>query len=239
MATIAVLGTLDSKGEEHAFVAGLIAARGHRPLLIDVGTGGPATVVPDITREQVAAAIARVVDAQREIGDRVVGAGVAGLANVLTVRKVDDLTVGVDLFRAQNDFPESLAFPSFSMRATAQLASAGTCLGTPIGTGPFVMQSWSTNELVVTKNPNYWRTDPTKPTVKLPFLDKISYILVAESSQRAAAVRKKTVDAAIFTGRTDNTFIADLEQRKKSVTAHFKCQHTTPLQRLTDVTTWL
>lgn len=145
------------------------------------------------------------------------GAGVAGLANVLTVRKVDDLTVGVDLFRAQNDFPESLAFPSFSMRATAQLASAGTCLGTPIGTGPFVMQSWSTNELVVTKNPNYWRTDPTKPTVKLPFLDKISYILVAESSQRAAAVRKKTVDAAIFTGRTDNTFIADLEQRKSAV----------------------
>ncbi|MEY2751127.1 MAG: hypothetical protein RLZZ550_1098 [Verrucomicrobiota bacterium] len=56
MATIAVLGTLDSKGEEHAFVAGLIAARGHRSLLIDVGTGGPATVVPDVTREQVAAA---------------------------------------------------------------------------------------------------------------------------------------------------------------------------------------
>jgi uncharacterized protein (UPF0261 family) len=56
MATIAVLGTLDSKGEEHAFVAGLIAARGHQALLIDVGTGGPATVVPAVTREQVAAA---------------------------------------------------------------------------------------------------------------------------------------------------------------------------------------
>jgi len=56
MATIAVLGTLDSKGEEHAFVAGLIAARGHRPLLIDVGTGGPASIQPDVTREEVAAA---------------------------------------------------------------------------------------------------------------------------------------------------------------------------------------
>ena len=55
MATIAVLGTLDSKGEEHAFVAALIARLGHKPLLIDVGTGGPATVQPDITREQVAA----------------------------------------------------------------------------------------------------------------------------------------------------------------------------------------
>ena len=56
MATIAVLGTLDSKGEEHAFVAALIARHGHNPLLIDVGTGGPATVQPDFTREQVAAA---------------------------------------------------------------------------------------------------------------------------------------------------------------------------------------
>ncbi|MGA0029464.1 MAG: Tm-1-like ATP-binding domain-containing protein [Opitutales bacterium] len=56
MATIAVLGTLDSKGEEHAFVAALIARHGHQPLLIDVGTGGPATVQPDVTREQVAAA---------------------------------------------------------------------------------------------------------------------------------------------------------------------------------------
>ncbi|HAZ65740.1 MAG TPA: hypothetical protein DCY41_03170 [Opitutae bacterium] len=55
MATIAVLGTLDSKGEEHAFVAKLIKARGHQALMIDVGTGAPPTVKPDITREEVAA----------------------------------------------------------------------------------------------------------------------------------------------------------------------------------------
>lgn len=56
MATIAVLGTLDSKGDEHAFVADRIRARGHRVVLIDVGSGGPPTVTPDVTREQVAAA---------------------------------------------------------------------------------------------------------------------------------------------------------------------------------------
>lgn len=56
MATIAVLGTLDSKGEEHAFVAGLIRERGHVALLIDVGSGGPPVVKPDISREEVAAA---------------------------------------------------------------------------------------------------------------------------------------------------------------------------------------
>ena len=56
MATIAVLGTLDSKGEEHAFVASLIRERGHVPLLIDVGTGAPPTVQPDISRDEIAAA---------------------------------------------------------------------------------------------------------------------------------------------------------------------------------------
>lgn len=56
MATIAVIGTLDSKGEEHAFVADLIRARGHEALLIDVGSGSAPTVTPDVTREEVIAA---------------------------------------------------------------------------------------------------------------------------------------------------------------------------------------
>jgi uncharacterized protein (UPF0261 family) len=56
MATIAVLGTLDTKGREHAFVAERIRARGHGTLLIDVGTGVEPAVTPDILRAEVAAA---------------------------------------------------------------------------------------------------------------------------------------------------------------------------------------
>lgn len=56
MSTVAVLGTLDTKGEEHAFVAERIRARGHQALLIDVGSGSEPGVEPDITREEVAAA---------------------------------------------------------------------------------------------------------------------------------------------------------------------------------------
>ncbi|MEW6305894.1 MAG: Tm-1-like ATP-binding domain-containing protein [Verrucomicrobiota bacterium] len=55
MATIAILGTMDSKGEEHAFIAGLIRQRGHQTLVIDVGTLEPPKLKPDITREAVAA----------------------------------------------------------------------------------------------------------------------------------------------------------------------------------------
>lgn len=56
MSTIAVIGTLDSKGQEHAFVAAEIRKRGHAVLLIDLGTGGDPVVAPDITRFEVATA---------------------------------------------------------------------------------------------------------------------------------------------------------------------------------------
>ena len=56
MPTIAVLGTLDSKGAEHAFVAEQIRARGHDAMLIDVGTGGEPEVKPELSRFEVAAA---------------------------------------------------------------------------------------------------------------------------------------------------------------------------------------
>ena len=56
MSTIAVLGTLDSKGAEHAFVAQQIRARGHDVVLVDVGTGGEPEVKPEVSRFEVAAA---------------------------------------------------------------------------------------------------------------------------------------------------------------------------------------
>ena len=53
MSTIAVLGTYDSKGHELDFVARRIAARGHVPLRIDVGTLEPPVVTPDVPREAI------------------------------------------------------------------------------------------------------------------------------------------------------------------------------------------
>jgi uncharacterized protein (UPF0261 family) len=56
MAAIAVLGTLDTKGLEHAFVAERIRAAGHAPRRVDGGPGGPPQVPPDVSRAEVAAA---------------------------------------------------------------------------------------------------------------------------------------------------------------------------------------
>jgi uncharacterized protein (UPF0261 family) len=56
MITIAVLGTFDTKGEEHSYVAELIRARGHNPLLIDVGTLEAPKAEADVPRSEIATA---------------------------------------------------------------------------------------------------------------------------------------------------------------------------------------
>jgi uncharacterized protein (UPF0261 family) len=56
MPTIAILGTMDTKGAEHGYVANLIRQRGHNVLIIDVGTLEESRLKPDITRAEVSAA---------------------------------------------------------------------------------------------------------------------------------------------------------------------------------------
>ncbi|MBC7980929.1 MAG: Tm-1-like ATP-binding domain-containing protein [Armatimonadetes bacterium] len=56
MPTIAVLGTLDTKGHEHAAVVEAIRQRGFSTLLINVGSHGPPTVAADVDASQVAEA---------------------------------------------------------------------------------------------------------------------------------------------------------------------------------------
>jgi uncharacterized protein (UPF0261 family) len=95
MPTIAILGTMDTKGVEHGFVAEVIRQRGHNVLVIDVGTLGEAQLKPDITREEVAAAaqvdLAALV-AKRDRGEAVAamsrGAPVL-LAKLAAERRVD------------------------------------------------------------------------------------------------------------------------------------------------------
>lgn len=137
-------------------------------------------------------------------------------ANILTFVAVDDSTVKFILARPQNDFLGTLyASGRFFMRADSQLTPS-TCANTAVGTGPFKMVSWDTNSLVVEKNADYWRTDPNTGA-KLPYLDKITFTNVKEGSQRAAAVRKGTYDAGMFSSFGEATFIRDLRQRRSVV----------------------
>lgn len=78
MATIAVLGTLDTKGHEHLFVAEQLRKLGHNTLLIDVGCTGQPQVEPDITCWEVASLAGVDLKALIAKGDR--GESVAAMA---------------------------------------------------------------------------------------------------------------------------------------------------------------
>ena len=56
MATILLIGTLDTKGMEFAFVRDLISGRGHQTLVMDAGIAGEPAFAPDITASAVAEA---------------------------------------------------------------------------------------------------------------------------------------------------------------------------------------
>jgi uncharacterized protein (UPF0261 family) len=53
---IAIVGTLDTKGGEIAYLKELITKRGHKALVIDIGMGGKPSITADITAEEIAAA---------------------------------------------------------------------------------------------------------------------------------------------------------------------------------------
>ena len=68
--TILLIGTLDTKGAEFAYVRGLITERGHKTVVMDTGVGGEPPFVPDISATEVAEAGHKSLTALREAGDR-------------------------------------------------------------------------------------------------------------------------------------------------------------------------
>jgi uncharacterized protein (UPF0261 family) len=78
MATIVVLGTFDTKGPEHAFLAARIRDLGHDPLLVDAGGFDTVHLAADVTRERVAAEAGLDLAALRRQADR--GAMVTAMA---------------------------------------------------------------------------------------------------------------------------------------------------------------
>jgi uncharacterized protein (UPF0261 family) len=75
---IAIVATLDTKGEEASYVKELIAQRGHKVIVIDTGVLGQAAFPPDVTRDQVAEAAGTSLNKLIALGDE--GKAIAAMA---------------------------------------------------------------------------------------------------------------------------------------------------------------
>ncbi len=76
--TVALFGTLDTKGQEYELFRERVRAHGADVVLVDVGVLGEPSVTPDVTRAEVAAAAGEDVRALAAAGDR--GEAVAAMA---------------------------------------------------------------------------------------------------------------------------------------------------------------
>jgi uncharacterized protein (UPF0261 family) len=78
VATVVLLGTLDTKGDEYAYVRSLLDAQGIDTILVDAGVLGEPRTAPDVTRDEVARAAGAEVGALAAADDR--GAAVETMA---------------------------------------------------------------------------------------------------------------------------------------------------------------
>lgn len=112
------------------------------------------------------------------------------LADVERVEVVDDLTFVYHLSRSNAAFPDVLtrsAGMPFSVEAAKSFGpEAGA---NPVGTGPFVFESWQRDsEVVLRRNDSYWREG-------LPHLDQITFRVIVDEQTRLAALQAGDVDA--------------------------------------------
>ena len=83
--TIALVGTLDTKGEEIDFLRSLILARGHRVIIADTGILGKPHLKADISRREIARAGGADIDILKEKGDEAFAQSImaAGLKEII------------------------------------------------------------------------------------------------------------------------------------------------------------
>lgn len=170
-----------------------------------------------ITGQVAAAAFAQNGAAGLQAKGYTIGTATAFTSNIVSFRAVSDYEVEFVLDRPQYDFLSTLyASGRFVMRSPNQLNDAETCAQKPIGTGPFILKSWNPSQLIVERNPNYWRQDPDTGDT-LPYLDEITFDVVLDGVQRSSAVQSQTYDASFFSAATDATYIQDLRKETSSV----------------------
>jgi peptide/nickel transport system substrate-binding protein len=103
------------------------------------------------------------------------------------VTKTGDMTVTLTFTKPWSEMPTALVEQPGYVIAPEQIESGST--DRPIGTGPFVFDSWvPDNHFRATKNPNYWRPGE-------PYLDSIEFRPIPDPALRISALQAGDVDA--------------------------------------------
>ena len=137
------------------------------------------------------------------------------IAFIQRLEAPDDLTVVYRLNDPSMMLPEIISPPTSNnaIQSPAAVAAKGDDYNrNPVGTGPFVLKSWTAGDrIVVERNPNYW--DPGHPR-----LDRIAFKPLPDAQARFASLQSGEADIV-----WDDEFDADnikKAKRDKRLTVH-------------------
>lgn len=132
--------------------------------------------------------------------------GIPFVANIKSVTPTGTLSAVIELWNGQIDFDQTLyASGRQFVRAESDITNPTQCNTGGKGTGPFMFQKLTPTEVVLVRNPNYWRKDADG--VQLPYLDKITFKYVNAASQRVKGLKSGTLDAIGFTSAAEAKFL--------------------------------
>ncbi len=132
--------------------------------------------------------------------------GIPFVANIKKVTATGALSAAIELWNGQIDFDQTLfASGRQFVRAESDITNPAQCATAGKGTGPFMFQKLTPTEVVLVRNPNYWRKDADG--VQLPYLDKITFKYVNAASQRVKGLKSGTLDAIGFTSAAEAKFL--------------------------------
>jgi len=129
----------------------------------------------------------------------------AFLANIAEVTVVDDYTVTVTMAKPDPTLPGVLAWGRFSPIIPAGIADQINLLSEGIGTGPFKLIEYVSNDSVVYEAfPDYWKAG-------IPCVQSLTLKVMPDEDARKAALRAGEIDGGTFTPTAVLTLQGDSE----------------------------
>ncbi|MGH2615073.1 MAG: ABC transporter substrate-binding protein, partial [Thermomicrobiales bacterium] len=116
---------------------------------------------------------------------------------VKSVEAVDPATVKITLNGPAAPFANDIALWGASVLPKAAIEEQGDAFWEhPIGSGPFVLDSWQKGEqIVLKKNPNYWEKDADGNA--LPYLDQVNLLVLTDDNTRMLKLQAGEIDTAL------------------------------------------
>jgi len=93
-----------------------------------------------------------------------------------------------------------------------------------VGTGPWIINGFiDGSSFSFENNPDYWKSDPRYPQNKLPYADKLTLLVIPDTSTQVAALRTGKIDEALVTIQQYTSLTKsspDLQSAGVSVNSH-------------------